>query len=68
MYPYLINTVIRDRKVTTLNISLLIKKDLHEKSLKWSLKKLTQSTGKKVKLESHYDIRVMTFFLLDVPT
>lgn len=42
MCPYLINTVSTDRKVTTLNISFLIKKDLHEKSLKWPLKELTQ--------------------------
>lgn len=42
MCPYLINTVSTDRKVTTLNISLLIKKDVDEKSFKWSLKKLTQ--------------------------
>lgn len=41
MCPYLINTVSTERKVTTRNISLLIKKDLHEKSLKCSLKELT---------------------------
>lgn len=40
MCPYLINTISIDRKVTILNT--LIRKDLHEMSLEWSLKELAQ--------------------------